>query len=189
MYLVERYHRRLQQCEHLVKAQPAMRLCIVRQILAVEELHYYICRAVFLKIVAHIHDIRLAYKLCKYLGLVKKALLALAERRFIGLICRDDGERPRAGHAAGHIIFLDRDLAVELEVIAHVGYAEAARTESASDNIPAVENTVHRQLMRLVRRIHAAPAHRTYVAGVLDIRHAVRAKEYFSHRFSPKYHF
>ena len=127
---------------------------------ALNVLHDYIGRTVGLKEVVHHNNLRLLYHARKCPRLLKEAAQAL----LILLLCRPDAHRDvrridrAARNKVGGEIFLYRDLHLQLQVEAYVGYAEAALAQHAPKQIAPVKHKAGRQMVNLLRIFGIEPS-------------------------------
>ena len=184
MHLIQREHRRFQQCKRFVHLKYAVLLGVVGKILAFEVLHDDIRRTVFLEIVPQSDDISVLDELRESFGFGQETAFAEVKGIVLHGVRREHSQGHTAVGSAAGVILLYRDLAVKPEVIADVCNAEAARAEHLADKVPAVEDAVHRQLMRRVFYIQFAAAEWALPVCRRELCHAAWAEEQLFHGFS-----
>ena len=146
------------------------------QALAFEKLHDDISRVVFLEVVAHTDDVRFIQKLSQHLRLRDEFRLTKRKRALRARIHGVHRCLRRAGDAACREIFLYRDLSTQLEIVPDIGDAESALAYRLAYDIAPVEDSIGRQLMRLVLYGSISTAVWTAYSAVLHLGHAIGAE-------------
>ena len=147
----ERGEQRLYQREKLRGRYPAAPPGgEVYEVGSLDVLHDYVRRIVGLKVVAHHHYLRLLFHARHRPGLEEEAaqplLIAGIAPAHAGVHVHRRGGVP--SREAGGEVFLYRDLHLEAQVAAYIGYAEAALAEGAADQVAVHQHGSRRQMVR-----------------------------------------
>ena len=147
----ERGEQRLYQREKLRGRYPAAPPGgEVYEVGPLDVLHDYVRRIVGLKVVAHHHYLRLLFHARHRPGLEEEAaqplLIAGIAPAHAGVHVHRRGGVP--SREAGGEVFLYRDLHLEAQVAAYIGYAEAALAEGAADQVAVHQHGSRRQMVQ-----------------------------------------
>ena len=122
----------------------------VYEVRPLDVLHDYIRRVVGLKVVAHHHYLRLLFHARHCPGLAEEAaqplLIAGIAPAHAGVHVHRRGGVP--SRAVGGEVFLYRDLHLKAQIAANIGYAEAALSECAANQVSVHQHGSRRQVVR-----------------------------------------